>query len=192
MRPCASDRWEASRPLRSVVFAILLIVGGVAGGSAILILKKGDKTPDSVIRPRGSEGSAITVGAGTTPGGVPWTLVAYEGDGGLCLELQGVSAANGGGGGCTFDVPGQHSVSVNTEAFSEPAVTVIYGPLAHKVTRVGVSLSDGRTLTLHTIGGPIQTKFGVRAYVTLVPGAPHVTAVTGKSATGALVEERAG
>jgi hypothetical protein len=192
MRPGPSNRWEDSRTRRRAVFAILLIVGGVVGGSTILILQEGDRTPDAVIPPPGSERSAITVGAGTTPGGVPWTLVAYEDDGGLCLELQGVSPANGGGGACTFDVPGRHSVSVNTETFSKPAVTFIYGPLAHTVTRVGVSLSDGRTLTLPTIGGPIQTEFGVRAYVTLVPGAPHVTAVTGESATGARVEERAG
>jgi hypothetical protein len=192
MKPGASNRAKASRTRKSVVFAILLIVASVVGSSATLILKDGDKTPDAVIPQSGPESSAVTVGAGSTPGGVPWTLVAYEGDSGLCLEVRGVTPANGGGGGCTFDVPGRHSVSVNTETFSEPTVTVIYGPLANEVTRVRVSLSDGRSLTLPAIGGPIQTEFRVRFYVTLVPGAPQVTVVTGKSATGAVVEERAG
>jgi hypothetical protein len=108
----------------------------------------------------------------------------------LCLEIRGVAPANGGGGGCIFDVPGKHSVSVNTEVFAEPAVTFVYGPLTRDVVAVAVSLDNGKTLNVASVPSPAGLKFQGRFYAAVVGGAPEVRGVAGKSATGTTVEVR--
>ena len=128
---------------------------------------------------------------GTTPGGIPWTVTAFDTDRGLCIHLEGVTEANLGGGGCGFDVPQDGAVSLVETQFDDPAVTAFYGPVARGVDVVVVETDDGTKLRLPVLQSPEEIDFPGGFFATVVPGAVNVRRVEAESESGAPVEARA-
>lgn len=178
------------------VAVLSLAGGGFIIGSSSAFGFVASRTPSAVQTPSDVPNEpvqirpAVTVAAGATPGGLPWRLAAHQSNLGLCLDLQGVTAANLGGDACGFDVPEQRAVSVVTDNFGEPAVTFVYGPVASSVTDVTVTLGDGRTLAVPTTPSPGDPKFGGAFFAVVVSGSTDVASVVAKNARGVTVDRR--
>jgi hypothetical protein len=179
--------------IRFGLIALVILAAGVAVGASVAFATgTGRPAPEDVVNEPVQTSAEFTVVEGATPGGEPWSLVAYESNRGLCVELRGVARANEGSANCVFDVPSKHSVSLNTQTFAEPAVTVVYGPLASTVRTVSATLSDGRVLALPAIKSPAGLGFEGRFYASLLPRGLAVSSIKGTSALGVTVEKRTG
>jgi integrase-like protein len=101
--PMARLLSHKSNRLRFAVGLTLTLALGIAVGASVAVATGvGRPTPNDVIDEPQQTGPDVTVAAGTTPGGDPWKLIAYESNQGLCLEVQGIAKGNLGSGGCTF------------------------------------------------------------------------------------------
>lgn len=171
-----------------VLVALCSLVGVVTGYAVAGGLRL--PVPDDVANEPVQSGLAIPVAAGATPGGIPWTVTAFDTDRGLCLHLEGVTRENLGGGGCGFDVPSDHAISVVESRFEQPGVTAMYGPASSAVETVVLKMDDGSSKRVDVVSSPPGVSFDGGFFATVVAGAVEVEEVEARDSDGAVIERR--
>jgi hypothetical protein len=156
------------RRLVTATTAALAVVGVVLGG---IVTAGALRTPQTrpPIQPAESPtpqdqhtGPKNVVAQGTIEGHT-WTLVAYEGDNALCVDLE---IASGSGGGCGFDVPGKRDLGLNVGSQRGVARTIIHGVVSKRVATVIVKLDSGKEVDVDVIESP---NFNIDFFVAFLP-----------------------
>lgn len=166
------------------VAAVSVVLGGVVAAGAL-------RSP-STTQPRGlplespspadHEVRAKTeVGRGTVSGQT-WTLVAHEGDSGLCVDLQ---VGDGTSSVCGFDVPGQRDLGLSESSQRAVSRTAIHGAVSKGVLALQVTLDDGERIDVDIIQGPAG--FDVNFFAAFLP--PDAEGVVeARDSQGSLLE----
>ena len=197
------DRSQRRRT-RKRLLALPMLVGLAAVGGAIAGAASGSFIGESHDGPHQHDGShhevegernapvrtgsKVTIAEGPTPGGAPWQLLAYQSDAGVCLELTGVTPANLGGGACGVSLPGESALDVIPDTFGDPSVSFVYGPVDSSVEAVTVEFDDGRSRDVPVRRAPAELGFDGDFYIGVVPGDVRATSVSGRDASGVMVE----
>ena len=157
--------------------SLCLVFGGLVGYASAGGLQSAP-VPDDVVNEPRAVGPPVTVAKGSTPGGTTWTLTAFESDRGLCLNLEGVTKGNLGGGACGLEMPEGNSVTFVDSFFGEPNVTLVYGLAGNGVESVVVEEANGDTLGPVTVKpSPSELGFAGGFFATAASGAISVESV---------------
>ncbi len=108
-------------------------------------------------------GSEVVVGQGTVSG-QSWTLIAYESNAGLCVELE---LGAGRGGGCGFDVPEKGDLSLIVGSEAGLSKSIIHGVVSKRVAALVVTLDAGEDSEWEIIEGP--SGFDVNFFAEFLP-----------------------
>lgn len=173
--------------------ALTTTVAGIAALSAIMVgFVAVGELRSSPTQPAGrSSGSptpahevpAETVGQGTVEGQT-WTLVAYVGADGLCVDLE---VGDGTSNVCGFDVPGQRNLEISESSQHGVSRTAIHGVVSKEVQDLRVMLSDGEEIEVDIIQGP--TGFDVDFFAAFLP--PDAEGVVeARGSKGILLDSR--
>lgn len=112
------------------------------------------------VHPTGPE---VVVGQGTVSA-KSWTLIAYESDAGLCVELE---LGDGRVGGCGVDVPETRDLSLGVGYLNGLSKSIVNGVVSKQVTALVGTLDSGEQLDVEIIEGP--SSFGVNFFVAFLP-----------------------
>lgn len=96
------------------------------------------------------KGPDVVVAQGTVSG-KSWTLIAYENNTGLCVELE---LGAGRGGGCGSDVPEKDDLSLNVGSQAGLSKTMVHGVVSKRVAALVVRLDGGKESELEIVNGP--------------------------------------
>jgi hypothetical protein len=166
------------------VAAVSLVVGGVVAAGALQSPSTTQPVapPSESPTPADHEGRAKTeVGQGTVSGQT-WALVAYEGDSGLCVDLQ---VGAGTSSVCGFDVPGQRDLGLSESSQRGVSRTAIHGVVSKGVSALQVTLDDGEQIDVDIIQSPAG--FNVNFFAAFLP--PDAEAVVeARDSQGSLLE----
>ncbi|MFN2587770.1 MAG: hypothetical protein ABR613_06620 [Actinomycetota bacterium] len=166
------------------VAAVAVVMGGVVTAGALRSPSTTQPVASSSESPTPGdrEGDAKTEVAGGTVSGQRWALVAYEGDGGLCVDLQ---VGDGTSNVCGFDVPGQHDLGLNESSQREVSRTAIHGVVSKDVFELQVTLDGGEQIDVDIIESPAG--FNVNFFAAFLP--PDADAVVeARDSQGSLLE----
>lgn len=188
------DMYRRVRRRAKVHRMVTATVTGVAAAAVVMggVVAAGALRSPSTTQPAGppsasrtlahDEGGAKTEVGGGTVSGQRWTLVAYEGDGGLCVDLQ---VGDGTSNVCGFDVPGQHDLGLNESSQRDVSRTAIHGVVSKDVFELQVTLDDGEQIDVDIIEGPAG--FDVDFFAAFLPPDAEA-AVEARDSQGSLLE----
>lgn len=117
--------------------------------------------------------------------GIPWELVAYSSDSGLCVDLR---LGRGSGGGCGHDIGPDRAVNVGITS-SHGGFRFAQGVARKDVAAVRIELSNGDILDLQTTN---LSSFEVNFLATPLPDDAVIETVVALDGNGEVVQELAG
>ncbi len=136
-----------------------VVVGGVVTAAAVRTPEPGPPIPPA--ESPTPDGQRV-VAQGTVEGQT-WSLLAYESDSGLCVDLQIGSVS---GGGCGFDLSGSRELGVNVGSLGGLSKTIIHGVVSKRVAKVITKLDGGQEMEVDVID---SLGFGVNFLVAFLP-----------------------
>lgn len=125
----------------------------------------------------------VVVASGETED-VPWELVAYESDSGLCVDLRFYRGASGG---CGSRVPEDRALSWNIGG--GPGLRAVHGEVRKDVVRIEIHFASGEVTEAFPVGQ--EASFPVNFYVTPIRADDTVTQVIAYDADGRELEREA-
>lgn len=166
------------------VAAVSVVVGGVVAAGAIRSpsTTQAAGSPPASARPGDRELATRNMVGGGMVSGQTWTLVAYEGPDGLCLDLH---VGDGTSNVCGFDTTGERAMGLNVSSQRDVARTAIHGFVSKEVVGLQAILDDGERIDVDIIESP--DGFGVDFFAGFLP--PDATAVIeARDLQGSLLE----
>lgn len=139
------------------------------------------QTPDDVQEEPIPTGPIVEIASGEA-GSNRWTVVAYESDVGLCVDLELSGQISQSGGGCGFEV-GPTQASYVIDEFKLIDTCFIYGPVDHNVDLVRVSFDNATAIDIPTTATAAFA--GVRFFADALPQAPRT--VESMTAAGSVL-----
>jgi hypothetical protein len=153
---------------------IAIVMGGVVTAGALrspsdIGPTAPEESPEPSPTPRENgdgvyrKGPEVVVAQGTVSG-KSWTLIAYESNAGLCVELE---LGAGRGGGCGIDVPEKDDLSFIVGSQAGVSKTIVHGVVSKRVAALVVRFDEGEESELEIIEGP--RRFDVNFYADFFP-----------------------
>jgi hypothetical protein len=153
---------------------IAIVMGGVVTAGALRspsdirpVAPEESPEPSSTPRENGDgvyrKGPEVVVAQGNVSG-KSWTVIAYESNAGLCVEVE---LGAGRGGGCGFDVPEKDDLGLNVGSQAGLDKTIVHGVVSKRVAALVVRLDGGEESELEIIKGP--SGFDVNFFAEFLP-----------------------
>ena len=125
---------------------ITSLVLGAATASALALAPSAAATHASD-DPVHANGPSVTLTSGTQSDGVPWRLVGYRSNAGLCLDVAYRNGSDGAGA-CDFSLSATEPAAVAATTEWDRGQSVVYGPALPTVDRVRFRLEGEATFAI--------------------------------------------
>ena len=153
---------------------IAIVMGGVVTAGALRspsdigpVGREESPQPSATPRENGDgvhpTGPEVVVGEGTVSG-KSWTLIAYESNAGLCVELE---LGAGRGGGCGFDIPEKGDLSLSVGSQASLSKSIVHGVVSKRAAALVATLRGGDESEWEIIEGP--SGFDVNFFAEFLP-----------------------